>query len=90
MVVTQNATSRKVQFKGIENKVLRDMTADQLVAETDRVERDWAQFKQAVRDMPFERRNDAHVKREKRCLKSERNRIYEERVRRMLAAEVAA
>lgn len=90
MVVTQNATSRKVKFVGIENKVLRNMTGDQLVAETERVERDLAQWKQAVREMPFERRKDAHVLREKRCLKSERNRIYEERARRMLPAEVAA
>lgn len=87
MVVTQTA-SRKVQYKGIENRVLRNMTDDQLVEEQLRVERDLAQWNRAVLSLPFEQRKEPHLLKEKRCLRSERNRIYEERARRILGIAV--
>jgi hypothetical protein len=72
MIIRVTSTNR-VLYAGISNRVLSNMTLDQLQMEAERVERDLRLWKQMTTGQPRHFRQTVIA--EKRCLVSERERI---------------
>lgn len=83
----------RLRLHEIENRVLRTMTGDQLVAELQRVERELRFWRNNARGRPAWYRGIPEVRAERNCLQSARQRIERElrlRTQALAAQHVAA